>query len=235
MFIFKSDQFSIYFGDASQSITTHDIQQKQITQNLQNIAQQAGADQVVFLQQTHGVQGAVIKDGVNQTQFLQQQGDFIIMNKKNCGIGVLTADCLPIVIYDPITHSAGIIHAGWKGSAANIFAITIQNMVQEFTTCPADVQIYFGPVAGACCYEVSTDFIDNFKQYPNYQDAFIEKNNKIYFDSTVFTAIIARNLGIEDKNIYTTYNVCTICDTSFCSYRREKENASRQITLISLH
>lgn len=235
MFLFKSLQISIYFGDASQSITTDDIQQKIMTQNVRNIAQQVGAEQLVFLQQTHGVQGVVIKDGDDQTQFLQQPGDFIITNKKNCGIGVLAADCLPIVIYDPITHSAGIVHAGWKGSAVNIFAIAIKKMAQEFITCPADLQIYFGPAAGACCYEVSLDFINNFKQYPNYQDAFIEKNNKIYFDSAVFTAIIARNLGIEGKNIYTTYNVCTICDTSFCSYRREKEKASRQITLISLH
>lgn len=235
MFIFTSDQFTIYFGDASQSITTHDIQQKTMTTSIHNIAQQVGADQVVFLQQTHGVQGAVIKKSDDQSQFLQQQGDVIITNKKNCGIGVLTADCLPIVIYDPITHSAGIVHAGWKGSVANIFEIAIKKMAQEFTTYPADLQIYFGPAAGACCYEVSPDFMDNFKLYPNYQDAFIEKNNKIYFDSAVFTAIIARNLGIEGKNIYTTYNVCTICNTSFCSYRREKENASRQITLISLH
>lgn len=235
MAIHITEKFSIYFGDASQSLTTADIAQKKMTPVLQGVAQQVGADHLFFLQQNHGTQGAVITDTDIGTQFLQQSGDFIITNKKKYGIGVLTADCLPIVIYDPVTHSAGIVHAGWKGSAANVFAITIQCMVQEFTTPVHDLQIYFGPAAGGCCYEVSSDFIDNFGQQADIQAAFIKKNSKIFFNSTIFTSIIARNLGIKAKNIYTTYNVCTICTTSLCSYRREKEKARRQITLISLH
>ena len=235
MFIHKTEQCTIYFGDASQSITIDEIQQKKITQNLASIADQMGVQQMVFLHQTHGVQGAVIKKNDNKSQFFQYDGDYLVTNKKGCGIGVVTADCLPIVVYDPIHHATAIIHAGWKGSAADIFTVALNNMVEEFETSISELQLYFGPAARTCCYEVSADFIDNFKQYANCDDAFVKKNSKIYFDSTVFTAIIARNLGIKDKNIYTTYNVCTICDTSFCSFRREKEKSSRQVTLISLH
>ena len=223
MTIHITEKFSIYFGDASQSMSVDDIAQKNITLVLQNIAELVGAEQLIFLQQTHGVQGAVITDSHHDTQFLQQSGDFIITNKKKSGIGVFTADCLPIVLYDPVTHSAGVVHAGWKGSAANIFVIAVQRIVQEFCSSVGDLQIYFGPAAGDCCYEVSSDFIDNFKQYGDIDAAFIKKSSKIFFNSTIFTSIIARNLGIKAKNIYTTYNVCTICTTSLCSYRREKE------------
>lgn len=235
MVIYTGKNFSIYFGDASQNISKQEIEQQKITKNLQLIADQLNCTQLVFLHQEHGVQGQLIKNSYHRDQFFQQPGDYLITEKTNCGIGVVTADCLPIVIYDSVHHKAGIVHAGWKGLQANILQVAIEKMAHEFRSSPGDLEIYFGPAAGACCYEVSLDFINHFTSYKNYEDAFIEKNSKIYFDSAVFAAIIARNLGIKVKNIYTTYNVCTICDASYCSFRREKEYAHRQITLISLH
>ena len=235
MFIYKASQFTIYFGDASQSLTLEEITQQQNIQILQNIAEQLNISQLVFLRQNHGVQGAVIREDDTESQFFQQPGDYLITQKKYCGIGVVTADCLPIVIYDKATHTSAIIHAGWKGSTAGIFSVTINKMIESCSASVDTMHVFFGPAARPCCYEVQQDFVDNFIMHPNYQSAFVHKNGKIYFDSTVFTANIAQSLGIKPKNIYTTYNVCTICDTSFCSFRREKENARRQITLISLY
>ena len=235
MFIHKNQKFTIYFGDASQSISLDEIASQQNTQALQNIADQLNISQLVFLHQNHGVQGAVIQNVDTESQFFQHSGDYLITQKKDCGIGVVTADCLPIVIYDSMTHASAIIHAGWKGAAAGIFAITVKKMIEACGASVDMMQIYFGPAARPCCYEVQQDFVSNFLEYPNYEKAFMKKNNQLYFDSTVFTVNIAQNLGIKLKNIYTTYNVCTICDASFCSYRREKENARRQMTLISLY
>ena len=255
--IHKTPQFTIYFGDAALSVSLEEIDKKEITPALQNIAQELHISQLVFLHQNHGVQGNIVQRSDTQSQFFQQPGDYLITQKKDCGIGVVTADCLPIVIYDPTTHTAAIIHAGWKGAVAGIFAITVKKMIESCGASVDTMQIYFGPAARPCCYEVQQDFVDNFQRsvgalpcptkpcakfgaqedaiHSNYESAFIKKDDKLYFDSTVFTVNIAQSLGIKLKNIYTTYNVCTICDTSFCSYRREKENARRQITLISLH
>ena len=235
MFIHKNQKFTIYFGDALQSISLDEIDRKEITPALKNIADQLSISQFVFLHQNHGVDGAVIQNDDTESQFFQQPGDYLITQKKDCGIGVVTADCLPIVIYDPTTHTSAIVHAGWKGAAAGIFAITIKKMVESYGASVATMQIYFGPAARPCCYEVQQDFVDQFMKFTNYRSAFVHKHDKLYFDSTVFTVNIAQSLGIKLKNIYTTYNVCTICDTSYCSFRREKENARRQITLISLH
>ena len=218
--IHKTPQFTIYFGDAALSVSLEEIDKKEITPALQNIAQELHISQLVFLHQNHGVQGNIVQRSDTQSQFFQQPGDYLITQKKDCGIGVVTADCLPIVIYDPTTHTAAIIHAGWKGAVAGIFAITVKKMIES---CGASVD--------TCAkFGAQEDAI-----HSNYESAFIKKDDKLYFDSTVFTVNIAQSLGIKLKNIYTTYNVCTICDTSFCSYRREKENARRQITLISLH
>jgi len=235
MFIHKKQRFTIYFGDASQNITLDEINQKKAIGSLEKIAQKLNILQFVFLHQNHGVEGDVIQKSNAQSYFFQQSGDYLITKKKNCGIGVLTADCLSIVLYDPITQTAGIVHAGWRGSAAGILKIVIDRMVQDCGVFVDMMQMYLGPAARSCCYEVQQDFIKNFVHHENYQASFIQKDYKLYFDAAQFAVNIAQNLGIKDKNIYTTYNVCTICDTSFCSYRREKENACRQITLITLH
>lgn len=235
MFLHKNKKMSIYFGDVSQSISTDEITQQKRTKNLKLIADQMNIIQLVFLRQEHGIQGVCIENNDDQSYFFQSSGDYIITQKKDCGIGLVTADCLPIVLYDPIKNIAGIVHAGWKGCVAGIFSVAVNAVAEKHQTQVEDLEIYFGPAARPCCYEVQQDFIEKFEKYENKDQYFIKKNDKIYFDSMLFTTNIARSLGIKPKNIYTTYNVCTICDESYCSYRRDKEKASRQITLISLY
>jgi len=233
--IYQTSFFTIYFGNASKAISLQEIVDQKKTFSLDFIGQQINAEQLLFLHQTHGVDGGMIKENEVSSSFFQESGDFLMTQKKNCGIGVVTADCLPIIMYDSVNHASSIIHAGWKGLVNDIFQIALESMVVNFASLKKNITIYLGPSAGPCCYEVKDDFINKFKKYPNYEKCFIKKNNKTFFDSRIFIIVIARSLGIEQEKIYTTYNVCTICDLSFCSYRREKDKALRQVTIISLH
>lgn len=247
MFFYKTQHFSMYFGDRQDSISVDEIANQRKINAIISITSrfiQPLADkqlkeeslQTVFLHQNHGVQGRQVKIDDNQSQFFQQEGDYLFTQKKECGIGVVTADCLPIVLYDPITHTAGIVHAGWKGLAAGVFQVAVHDMVEKIGLSPINLHIFLGPAARPCCYEVQQDFVDNFVEYhDNYYDFFIKKDLKIFFDSRAFIIVLARSLGIDEENIYTRYNLCTICNESFCSYRREKEKARRQITIICLH
>ena len=311
MFIERNARFTIYFGDAAQSVSLDEVSAGQTTPALQNIMQQVQAKQIALLRQEHGVQGKIIELSDDQNYIFQPAGDYLITQKINYGIGVVTADCVPIVIYDPVNHAAGIVHAGWKGLLAGVFEIAVADMILQFGSRPEDLQIYLGPSARPCCYEVQQDFVDQFKKYekfdidtpmisfslnhrnhegrlpltsfldsdkksvigcnpkpfpeifeknegldyfrryaealqPSHQsfgvhlaqedrELFITKEGKIYFDSRSFIMVIARSLGIVPEKLYTRYNLCTICNLSFCSYRREKEKARRQVTMISLH
>ncbi|MBV8661023.1 MAG: peptidoglycan editing factor PgeF [Candidatus Dependentiae bacterium] len=235
MFVHKTTSFSIYFGDAQESVSLQEISLQQNTQALKNIAQQLQIDQVALLRQEHGTQGLQIKFDDNQKYFFSPTGDYLFTQKLECGIGVVTADCLPIVLHDPITKTVGIIHAGWRGLSAGVFQITIQKIIDAIGVESSDLEIYLGPAARPCCYEVQQDFVDQFQKYNNDSEFFIKKESKIYFDSRTFILVLARNLGISEEKIYTKYNVCTICNESYCSYRREKEKARRQISMICLH
>lgn len=236
MFMYKTLEISIYFGDAQESISLEEIDNQQKTQALTSIAQKMNVDQIVFLKQEHGVQGKIIELGDKQSCFFNSIGDYLITQKKDCGIGVVTGDCLPIVVHDPITCTIAVIHAGWKGLSAGILQIVVAEMVEQIGVVPENISIYLGPAARSCCYEVQQDFMEQFCEHQEYYDAFfIKRDGKMYFDSRSFIIVIARSLGIKQEKIYTRYNVCTICNLSFCSYRREKEKARRQITMICLH
>lgn len=236
VFIIKNKKFTIFCGDAQHAISINEVAQRKMAPVMRLIADLIQTKSMVFLRQEHGVQGRLIELTDEYSYFFQSVGDYLITQKKNCGLGIVTADCLPIILYDPLTHTASIIHAGWKGLVSEIFQMTLQDMMDKIGVLPKNLQIYLGPAARPCCYEVQQDFIDQFAQYRQYfDDFFTKRDDKTYFDSRAFVLVIARNLGIEHEKIYTRYNVCTICDQSFCSYRREKEKARRQITIICLH
>ncbi|MBP6870244.1 peptidoglycan editing factor PgeF [Candidatus Babeliales bacterium] len=236
MIAYKNQRFSIYFGNAENSVSVDEIARHQKTQAIEKITAELQALQAVFLQQEHGVQGLQLDVHNDKNYIFEPVGDYIVTQKVGTAVGVVTADCVPIILYDPITHTAAVIHAGWKGLVAGVVQVAVQAMIEKNKVASKDLEMYIGPAAGACCYEVQQDFIDKFEEYQDwFSDFFVEKKGKIFFDSRHFIMVLARNLGIMHEKLYTRYNVCTICNQSFCSYRREKEKARRQISMICLH
>ncbi len=227
------DPDKIFFTPNGVSLEEIDLKQK--TESLQSIEQELKISQIAFLKQEHGVQGQQIEVDDDQSYIFNPVGDYLFTQRKSCGIGVVTADCLPIVIYDPVTYTAGIVHAGWKGLQAGVFQVALKNMQKKLGVKLENLEVYLGPAARSCCYEVQQDFIEQFQKHQDsFDEIFIKKDDKTYFDSRAFITVIARSLGIDAQKIYTRYNVCTICNKSFCSYRRDKEKARRQITMICL-
>ena len=177
----------------------------------------------LLLKQTHGIQGRVFTDyeDVERYQPTSFDGDYLITPLKNVGLAVATADCLPVVLHDTRQQVIALIHAGWRGSVAGLAAHVVRHMQNDFGTQVADVQVAFGPGAGVCCYEVGEEFTPR-----------TQRDGKYYFDNRLFNARALEQLGVavpayEDVP-------CTICDTRFCSYRREGKVAARQLTIIAL-
>lgn len=69
------------------------------------------------------------------------------------------ADCVPILLFDPVRRAAGILHAGWRGTAAQIAALGVRQMRAHFGTRPQDIIAGIGPSIGPCCYQVQDDFV----------------------------------------------------------------------------
>lgn len=90
------------------------------------------------------------------------QGDALITRQRGVALAMSTADCVPLLFYDPVTEAIGIAHAGWRGTARGIAAATVTAMSEQFGSRPADIHAGVGPSIGPCCYEVSAEVRELF-------------------------------------------------------------------------
>jgi YfiH family protein len=228
--------FLIYFGQKDRSICLEDFKKSRYSLEMQKLVDEHKLDHIIVLDQIHTDIGICADDIDLQTQysFLDFQGDFLATSKKNIGMVVLTADCVPVVLYDPIHHTIAVVHAGWKGTFAGVVDQAIRMMVTKYQTRKNDLKVFFGPSARACCYEVQQDFVDQFERRFGKLNTFFYRNNSIYFDKCLFLQQNLKKFGILESNINIENTRCTICNLDFCSYRREKQQAGRQITMVVL-
>jgi len=181
--------------------------------------------QVVFCQQIHSDRVIQVKSGFKN----RPTADAMITDQTNLGLGVFTADCVPVFIHDQKQSVIGIAHAGWRGTIDYIASKTLFAMKENFGTYPPDCQVHFGPAIQRCCYQVDGNLADRFAK------TFGErvKTNDNFLDLTAANQIQLQRQGIPIHAISQTTD-CTACRTDlFYSYRAESTNM-RMISLIAL-
>jgi YfiH family protein len=179
--------------------------------------------------QVHGADIRVVETVEDAKPAENQQGDTIycdsIVSDAHAVLaGVKTADCVPLLFGDSRTGAFAAVHAGWRGTLAEIGAITVKRLAAEYKTRPEDLRVAIGAAAGPCCYEVGLDVIDAFTS--KFKDganlftptrpghAFVDllKSNR---DQLVAAGVLEERIHVAP--------ICTMCRTDlFFSYRREK-------------
>ncbi|MBS1988602.1 peptidoglycan editing factor PgeF [Candidatus Dependentiae bacterium] len=232
MIIHQQGGLCIFFGDAFSCSTSP--KDAQFGFFCQSLCSQLPARSLVVLKQVHGVAGQFIDKINNEIEIFEHEGDYLTTNQPEVALGVLTADCLPVVMYDPVNHAIAVVHAGWRGSVARIAAYALESLVRNVGTQPSDLQVFFGPAAKVCCYEVQEDFCDLVKDNHLASGALIKRNGKVYFDKVLFNKSLLIELGVKPENINQQYNQCTMCTQGFHSHRRSGGLAGRQLTCALL-
>lgn len=243
MLIHINPRFSIYFGDTQDGLIPAYYLNLPETPLLElelfsKLKTDMELKNLIFLHQTHSDQGLIItQDNLAAIRPFKIEGDYLLTDLEHVGIGVMTADCLPIVFYDSVHHAIAVIHAGWRGSVLGIAVKTLESMQERYGTKPEDIEVFFGPSALVCCYEVSQDFQSHLEGFSsmNKQQVLIERDNKLFFDVPLFNRLQLQAAGIRRDAINTCYNLCTMCDLSFYSHRRDGAVAGRQMTVIGLN
>ena len=161
--------------------------------------------------------------------------DAIVSSARGVLAGVKTADCVPILIGDQETGAFAAIHAGWRGTLAEVGTKALRQMTTAFNTKPSDVHVAIGPAAGSCCYEVGTDVIDPFRnKFPD-QELFTETREHhacIDLLKSNREQLISAGVAPDRINIAP---LCTMCRTDlFFSYRREKSLQGKVGRLMSV-
>lgn len=161
--------------------------------------------------------------------------DAIVSNAAGVLAGVKTADCVPILIGDPVTSAFAAIHAGWRGTLAEVATKALERMAVGYQTNPRDVRVAIGPAAASCCYEVGPDVIDPFRRKFAEQDLF-RKTGSEHACINLLAANRAQliSAGVDPDRI-SIAPLCTMCRTDlFFSYRREKSLHGKVGRLMSV-
>jgi len=185
-------------------------------------------DNLIFLKQIHSKRIIFVKKGKK----FSRAGDGLITKEEGIALGVFSADCLPIFIYDPKKKIIGLLHAGWKGTFEGIAREAIKIFKKEGSN-PKDILVYIGPSISGKCYEISKERAEIFsKKFPKFKSKIIKKRNKKYFlDLKKLNKLIFIEEGVLPKHIQIS-KICTFCNKNYFSFRREKKLSGEMLSIF---
>lgn len=239
MVLYSDACCSIFFGDSCTAVNPDNIRGKtwQEAQNNEPFCQfkkTLGISSLVLEHQVHGTHGRMVNEEDGNTPFFIEEGDYLITATPGLGIGIATADCLPIVILSKQHQVVAVVHAGWRGLVGGIVQNAIDQLSRDYGVSFQELKLIVGPAAGVCCYQVGPDFVAAHKDRKDVLEAIIQKDGKFFFDKKLFLVTLCEGKGLSEQLLDFSYNECTICKPLYCSYRREKKSPLRQLTIVSL-
>lgn len=185
-----------------------------------------------FMKQIHSGNVTVVDSNTKQ---LIENVDGIISKDTDIYLGVVTADCLPVLFYDHEENIFGSAHAGFKGLLNGI----IENMINNFIKLgsnPKNITVYVGPSIRSCCYSIDSTRAKSFVDKFGHEETIIKyKGDIIYLDLQEVCKLALELNGILNQNILFNKD-CTSCDVhKYYSYRKDStETFGEQISIIGI-
>ena len=213
-------------------------EEREIVANRRNLARLLSVDEAsvfVIANQTHSNHVCIIDKkemrGWEKLEDAVEDCDALVTDRENVIVTILTADCVPILLYDPVKRVVAAIHAGWRGTEGEIAMKTIDAMKRRFDTDPSDILAGVAPAIGKCCYEVGEDVASHFSAY---SDAIDRHGEKSMLDLPGINKRQMLAAGILKEHIEMS-GICTACEVeTFFSYRREQGCSGRFMSMIGL-
>jgi YfiH family protein len=186
---------------------------------------------VVTMKQVHG-------DGIVEVldTNLKEVGaaDAMVSAQAGVFLGVLTADCVPLLLVAPDKRVVAAVHAGWRGTLAGIGPKTVNYLIDHYKIAPESLEAALGPAIGACCYEVAEDVVEPMRtRWGELAEAAIQTSAaKPHLDLRRLNEAMLVAAGISTDHVF-TIGPCTSCAADeFFSYRRERRETGRQMSVI---
>ena len=196
---------------------------------------------VVQAHQVHGCEVALIdRPGITREEL--DGYDALVTNIPGVAIGIRTADCIPVLLYDPVHRTVAAVHAGWRGTLARILRKVIFRMGQEYSTDAKDLKAVIGPGICGECFQVGEEVAASFKDagFPmdaiySWNGARVEGEMKTghHIDLPEANRRILIEEGVEPAKIIVP-GICTYETLGLYSARREGRECGRNISAIML-
>jgi YfiH family protein len=204
-----------------------------VSQNVCDVKHLVGIHdgKIVTMKQVHGDQIVEVKD-----KTLKEAGEADAMVTAGTGIhlGVLTADCVPILFVAPKHKIVAAVHAGWRGTLMGIAGKMVRQFNDSFGVRADEVEAALGPSIGPCCYEVKDDVTRPLREkWGRLAEENIQtRDGKSFAKLRQLNHAVLESAGVPAKQIFQV-GPCTCCaPKDFFSYRREKKETGRQVSFI---
>jgi len=193
--------------------------------------------QLLTVKQVHAVDILMVdQPNPDLSHFLTVECDAIITNQPGIMIGVLVADCFPVLLYSPEKKVAAAVHVGWRGAAAGILSKTVQVLQSDFGCAPDSLLGAVGPGIGAHKYEVDRQVREVFRKGAGHWDNIAEETTlgKWLLDLRKCCLLQLEEAGLQIDHL-SAAEECTCCHREMLfSYRRDAGNTGRQMGFIFL-
>ncbi len=163
----------------------------------------------------------------------KMEADALMTDRPGVAIGVLTADCVPVLMVDPVNRSVAAVHAGRVGSLQSLVSRVLEAMHRDFGSSPQAIHAAVGPCIERDCYEISADMADAIDSGPQGGSALVQKENGVHvLDLRKMNHEQLRDAGVPEKQIYHA-DLCTACHPrTFYSYRRSQAKATGRMMAV---
>ena len=193
--------------------------------------------QLLTIKQVHGTNLLLIDDeNLDLSHFLTVEADGIITNQRGFMIGVLVADCIPLLLHHPGKGVVAAVHVGWRGAANGIISRAIESMQGHFHCAPEEILAAVGPGIGAHRFEVDRPVREAFRNGSGFWDLIANEVSLGHWqvDLSLSCRLQLEAAGIPTGNIDVAED-CTCCHQElFFSHRRDSGQTGRQLGFIQL-
>ena len=202
-----------------------------VEENRARLAAACGIPLRPILNMVHGTEIIRVDDRPVDPQTI---GDGCITNTPNAPMMITTADCVPVIFYDPKKRAVALAHAGWRGTLARICQKTVEAMERNFSSDPS---------IGPCCFEVGEDVAELFRS--EFADKVLGQElpsfgvkgggvPKFRVDLWSVNIAVLCEAGVRLGNIFSS-GICSHCSEDLCySYRRDRGITGRMASLVML-
>ncbi len=163
------------------------------------------------------------------------EAEALITNTPNLGLCIITADCFPVIYYDPEEKVIALAHLGWKPAGKGLAAQVVKKMQSEFNSKPNNLKVYIGPGIHTNSYRYDKPLQQNFPEWKPYLKP-IPNTNELSIDLLGFIVNQLKEVGVDESNLEIS-TIDTATNLNFYSHYRSKktgEAEGRFITVVAL-
>jgi YfiH family protein len=221
---FESNNLAFHVGDDP----------KDVIINQELLAQKMGYDcaRLVHMRQIHSDRVVIVDASVHDFEN-PPECDALITDQPGIPLMVMTADCTPVLLFDPVRNVIAAAHAGRAGATKGIVPKTIEKMQQSFSCRIEDILVVLGPSIQSCCYEVGEKIAGELEE-SGFGYAVIKREGRFYLEVNAIIKKQLEELAIKKAQVE-DLGICNACEhEAFFSYRADKQKTGRIAGVLML-